>query len=294
MTSAPPSLEPGSSVSRTGPVTIFVVSDSSGETAAHVTQAALAQFQAQVATIQRYPQIRSSSQLVDVISDAAKCEALVAYTLVLPEFRETLVRETRRWNVDSFDLLGPLISKIAQLTRTSPMSQPGRLHVLDDAYFRRMEAVNFAVHLDDGTHPDRLHEADVVLVGLSRSSKTPNCLYLAQHYGLKSANVPLVVGIAPPPALRRIDPRKVFGLSIDPHVLHGLRSSRAQVMGIDSSQNYSSLEELVEEVKYARQIFRELKCQVIDVSTRAIEETSSEIALRLSRVIGSDQPGGKL
>ena len=265
------------------PVTIFVVSDSSGETAAHVTQAALSQFQGTVAIVQRYPQVRTVDQIRDIVRDAAHHEALVAYTLVLPEYRETLGREARRWNVDTFDLLGPLIAKVAQLTHAAPLSQPGRLHILDDAYFKRMEAVNFAVHLDDGTMPDRLHEADVVLIGVSRASKTPNCLYLAQHYGLRTANVPLVLNVPPPPALYKVDRNKIIGLSIDPHILHGIRTSRANVMGVTGTEQYSSFEHIDEEVKYARNIFRELKCHVVDVSTRAIEETSSEIFLYLSR-----------
>lgn len=260
---------------------IFTLSDSSGETAAHVAQAALVQFPPGFASIYRLPQVRSCQQISTLVREIATGRSLIAYTLVLPEYREALEEEARKANVPTLDLLGPLINKISGLTDSHPLSQPGRLHQLDETYFRRMEAVNFAVRFDDGKNPDGIAQSDVILVGLSRTSKTPNCMYLAQHYALKAANCPIVPGVDPPKALFNVQARKIIGLTIDPHLLHNLRTSRAQVIGMSPDTQYSDLEEIKAEVQYAKRIFRELKCHVIDVSSKAIEETSSEIFLYL-------------
>jgi hypothetical protein len=260
---------------------IFTLSDSSGETAASVAQAALVQFPPGHASIYRLPQARSCQQIAGLVREIGNGRSLIAYTLVLPEYRETLEEEARRYGVPTIDLLGPLITRVAELTAAKPLAQPGRLHLLDETYFRRMEAVNFAVRFDDGKNPEGISQADVILIGLSRTSKTPNCMYLAQHYGMKAANVPIVPGVDPPLALFTVPSRKVIGLTIDPHLLHNLRTTRAQIIGMPSGSEYADLDEIKAEVQYAKRIFRELKCHVIDVSARAIEETSSEIFLYL-------------
>jgi regulator of PEP synthase PpsR (kinase-PPPase family) len=258
---------------------IFTLSDSSGETAASVAQAALVQFPPGYASIYRLPQARSCQQIAGLVREIGNGRSLIAYTLVLPEYRETLEEEAQRYGVPTIDLLGPLITRVAELTEAKPLAQPGRLHLLDETYFRRMEAVNFAVRYDDGKNPEGISQADVILVGLSRTSKTPNCMYLAQHYGLKSANVPIVPGVDPPLALFTVPSRKIIGLTIDPHLLHNLRTTRAQIIGMPAGSEYADLDEIKAEVQYAKRIFRELKCHSIDVSARAIEETSAEIFL---------------
>ena len=170
----------------------------------------------------------------------------------------------------------PLISRIAALTGTVPLSQPGRLHLLDETYFRRIEAVDFAIRFDDGKNPDGITQADVVLTGVSRTSKTPNCMYLAHHYGMKAANVPIVSGVDPPLALFQINPRKIVGLHIDPYLLQEIRTTRAHVLGMPSSTDYADPDRIRQEVRQAKKLFRELKCHVIDVSSKAIEETSAK------------------
>jgi regulator of PEP synthase PpsR (kinase-PPPase family) len=257
---------------------VFTISDSSGETAEAVARAALVQFQPGRASIYRLPQVRSCQQLAGLVSHG---NAVIAYTLVLPEYRETLENEARKFNIPTVDLLGPLITRISSLTGTAPMSQPGRLHLLDETYFRRIEAVDFAIRFDDGKNPDGITQADVVLTGVSRTSKTPNCMYLAHHYGLKAANVPIVSGVEPPLALFQINPRKIVGLHIDPFLLQDIRTTRAQILGMPSSTDYADPDRIRQEVRQAKKLFRELKCHVIDVSAKAIEETSSEIYLHL-------------
>lgn len=256
---------------------IFTLSDSSGETAEAVARAALVQFSPGQASIFRLPQVRSSHQLVGLVRELATGRSVIAYTLVLPEFRKTLETEAQRHNIPTIDLLGPLMTRVSELTGSQPLSQPGRLHLLDETYFKRIEAVDFAIRFDDGKNPDGILQADVVLTGVSRTSKTPNCMYLAHHYGLKAANAPLVMGVDPPLQLFQIDPRKVIGLTIDPFLLQDIRSTRAAVLGMRSTTDYADPEKIRQEVRYAKRIFKEGKFHVIDVSAKAIEETSSEI-----------------
>jgi len=209
--------------------------------------------------------------------------SLIAYTLAQRPYRDALEFEAARLGIPVIDLLGRLIDRVASLTGSAPLEQVGRLHQLDEAYYQRMDAVNFAVHHDDGTNPERLREADVILTGVSRTSKTPNSMYLAQHYGFKAANVPLVLKVEPPATLFEVSRRKVIGLTVDPHILHSLRTTRAKIMGLGTNTEYTELDSIAAEVAHAAKIFRELRCHVIDVSNKAIEETSSEIALVLRR-----------
>ncbi len=260
---------------------IYTLSDSSGETAESVARAALVQFPPGRASIYRLPQVRSCQQLAGIVQDIARARAVIAYTLVLPEYRETLEIEAGKHGIPTVDLLGPLMAKIAGLTGATPLSQPGRLHLLDETYFRRIEAVDFAIRFDDGKNPDGILQADIVLVGVSRTSKTPNCMYLAHHYGLKSANVPIVYGVDPPLSIFQVPPKKIVGLNIDPYLLQEIRTTRAQILGMPGANDYADPERIRQEVRYAKKLFRELKCHVIDVSAKAIEETSSEIYLHL-------------
>jgi len=260
-------------------LTVYTLSDSSGETAEAVARAALVQFPPGRASIYRFPQIRSTDQLKALIQQVSAHRAIIAYTLVLPEYQMALEEEAMRYQIPTVDLLGPLISRLANLTALSPLSQPGRLHLLDEKYFKRIEAVDFAIRYDDGKNPDGIMQADLVLTGVSRTSKTPNCMYLAHHYGMKAANVPLVLGVEPPLALFKIASQKVVGLTIDPYLLAEIRTTRAQILGMSKSTEYADPERIVQEVQYAKKLFKELNCHVIDVSAKAIEETSSEIYL---------------
>ena len=264
---------------------VFTMSDSSGETAEAVARAVMVQFAPDTVSIYRLPQIRSSQQIPQLVREIAQKDlAIVAYTLVLPEYRETLEAEANKHHIPTIDLLGTLMNRVSHLTDVQPLSQPGRLHLLDETYFRRIEAVDFAIRYDDGKNHDGILEADVVLVGVSRTSKTPNCMYLAHHYGLKAANVPLVSGVEPPLSLFKIDSRKIVGLQIDPYLLQEIRSNRAQILGMHTQNDYADPDRITQESRQARKLFRELKCHTIDVSAKAIEETSSEIYLYLREI----------
>lgn len=262
-------------------LTIFTMSDSSGETAEAVARAALVQFEPGKAAIYRMPQVRNSQQIPAMVKEISQSRAIIAYTMVLPEYRETVEAEANKYKIPTIDLLSPLINRISNLTGAAPLSQPGRLHLLDETYFRRIEAVDFAIRFDDGKNPDGILQADVVLVGVSRTSKTPNCMYLAHHYGLKAANVPLVHGVDPPLSLFQVPNKRIFGLHIDPHLLQEIRATRASILGMPGTTDYADPERIMQEVRHAKRLFRELKCHVLDVSAKAIEEISSEIYLHL-------------
>ena len=262
-------------------LTVFIISDSSGETAEAVARAALVQFPVGSTSIYRLPQVRSTEQLKALMRDVSLAGGLIAYTLVLPEYTETLVLEARKYQILAVDILGPLISQVALLTSKVPLSQPGRLHIMDEQYFRRIESIDFAIRFDDGKQPEGIAQADVVLIGVSRTSKTPTCMYLAHHYGLKAANVPLISGIEPSPLLFKIPVHKIIGLTIEPSLLQEIRTTRAQILSMPMANEYADLHSITQEVRYAKKLFAQLKCRIIDVSAKAIEETASEIYLHL-------------
>lgn len=262
-------------------MTVFTLSDSSGETAENVTRAALSQFPEGCVHLERLPSVKSVEELKEVLAEISTQKSLIAYTLVNSELKMALEAESAQGNIPVIDLLGPFITTVAKLTGVNSLSQPGRLHLLDESYFRRINAIDFAIRYDDGKNHDGLQLADVVLTGVSRTSKTPNSMYLAQHWGLKTANVPLVFGIEPPAGLFTIEEKKIIGLTIDPQILLKIRRTRANSLGIPHGANYTDPNMIQQEVSFARQIFRRLGCHVIDVSNKAIEEVSGEIYLSL-------------
>jgi [pyruvate, water dikinase]-phosphate phosphotransferase / [pyruvate, water dikinase] kinase len=200
--------------------------------------------------------------------------AVAVYTLVQPDLRETMRTLCRRSRVHYADLLGHPIDSIARVSGQAAQMTPGARPPLNSAYFKRMEAIEFAVRYDDGVGRG-LHEADIVLVGVSRTSKTPLSMYLG-YLGYKTANVPIVRGIEPPRELFEIDPAKVVGLTIDAERLAEIRQVRVRAMG-GTQRGYAELVEVYEELDEASRVHRRLGCPVIDVSELAVEETAHRI-----------------
>jgi regulator of PEP synthase PpsR (kinase-PPPase family) len=257
---------------------IFVVSDGTGDTGAAVARAALAQFQVEC-KLRRFGGIRQPSLARRVVAEAERVGALVLFTLVDRRVAQGLLEEAAARGVPTLDVLGGMIAKIAEHVKADPRSQPGLLHGFSDDYFKRIEAVEFAVRHDDGANLHTLSRADLVLTGVSRTSKTPLAMYLAQR-GYKTGNVPIVPGIEPPRALLELDPKKVFALTIDPSHLLTIRQARVRALGAPPYSTYADPEALIEEVRRARRLYREQGWQVIDISGRAAEENAARI-LRL-------------
>jgi regulator of PEP synthase PpsR (kinase-PPPase family) len=227
--------------------------------------------------VRTYSRVRLESECEQLIEKAAELKALVVFTVVNSEERDLLAKLVERYNVESVDLIGALIGKMASFLGAAPAGVPGLLHTISEDYFRRIEAVEFAVKNDDGAEPRNLPKADLVLVGISRTSKTPLSTYLAQR-GLKVANVPLVLGIDPPEELAQVDERKVFGLIIQPDTLMHIRQARLKHLGMSNDAEYGKRNHINSEIQYSREIFRKHpNWPVIDVTNRAIEETAADI-----------------
>jgi regulator of PEP synthase PpsR (kinase-PPPase family) len=254
---------------------VFVVSDGTGETAADTVRAAMLQFHARW-RMRTFPDVRSAAQARNVIDAAARHGALVVFTVVNREAAEVLRDHGAANGVPCVDLLGPLIANIAEHLKAEPRLEPGLLHGFSDTYFRRIEAVEFAVRHDDGANLHTLHGADIVLTGVSRTSKTPLSMYLAQR-GYKTGNVPLVAGVDPPRELLELSPKKVVGLIGDVDDLSAMRRARARSLGRAPFQHYSDAEAIRDELAAAMRLFRARGWRWIDISGRAVEENASKI-----------------
>jgi len=254
---------------------IFVVSDGTGETAADTVRAAMLQFSSRW-RMRKFADVRSAAQARGVIAEAAQSGALVVYTLVNHEAAQALRDLGAERGVPTVDLIGPLIRHIADHLHLEPRSEPGLLRGFSDEYFQRIEAVEFAVRHDDGANLHTLHQADIVLVGPSRTSKTPLSMYLAQR-GYKTGNVPFVPGIEPPGELLEISPRKVFGLVVDPERLLTIRRHRVRQLGSVPAMAYADPEAVQRELASARRLFLQRHWRVVDISGRAVEENASRI-----------------
>jgi hypothetical protein len=189
---------------------------------------------------------------------------------------EVLQREANQRGVVAIDLLGPLIAKVGQRLQAEPRHKPGLLHGMSDDYFRRIEAVEFAVHHDDGANVRTLFEADIVLTGVSRTSKTPLCMYMAQR-GYKTGNVPLVPVVDPPRELLELDPRRVFGLVVDADALTSIRHARLRAIAASPTTDYTNFNAICEELEESRRFFRRNGWREIDITGKAVEENASRI-----------------
>ncbi|HXY85785.1 MAG TPA: pyruvate, water dikinase regulatory protein [Gaiellaceae bacterium] len=260
------------------PVELHIVSDSTGETAARLVLALEAQFPHQEFEEIRHARVESPEDLELAVRSARGRPAVVIYTLVEPEMRDAMRRLCRRARVHYCDLLGHPIDAVARVSGQAARMTPGSRAPLNPAYFRRIEAMEFAVKYDDG-FGGGLDEADIVLVGVSRTSKTPLSIYLG-YLGHKAANVPVVKGIEPPKALWELDPAKIVGLTIDPDRLVEIRRARMRTLG-GRDRRYAELTEIYEELDQAAAVHRRLGCPVIDISELSIEET----AMRITRIV---------
>lgn len=254
---------------------VYVVSDGTGDTAGAAVRASMLQFRTPW-RLRVFGEIRHPSEVRRVIGLAADAGALVVFSLVEGEVIDALRAEASARSVATVDLLGPLISKIAQRLHSEPSHQPGLLHSIGDDYFSRIEAVEFAVHHDDGANVHTLYQADIVLTGVSRTSKTPLSMYLAQR-GYKTGNVPLVPMVDAPKELFELDKRKVFGLLIDPQSLTTIRQARLRAIRASPRTAYTDIEEVTTEVERARRLFRRNGWRSIDITGKAVEENASRI-----------------
>jgi [pyruvate, water dikinase]-phosphate phosphotransferase / [pyruvate, water dikinase] kinase len=264
-------------ISQNHPLVVYTLSDASGQTAELMARAVISQFQKQPVKLIRLPRLQSTIQIENMVKLAAQNPCIFAFTIVQDDLKACLIAQAERYNIKAVDLLGGLLTALSETLEESPLQEAGLIHARDEEYFKRMDAIEFAIKYDDGKSPSGLLQADIVLVGVSRTSKTPTCMYLAQNQGLKAGNIPLVPGVEPPRELFDFPVEKIIGLTVKPHLLTEIRTSRLPSLGLPPQSSYANSGKIMEELEFAQTIFRRLGCPVVDVTHKAIEETASEI-----------------
>ncbi len=247
-----------------------------GETAEFVARAAVSQFNSGSFEVRRVPYMNDPEYLKEKIKEAAQYPSVIAYTLVLEDLKKKLIELAEEYKIPTVDILGPMIEALKKVSPTPPRMEPGLLRKLDEEYFRKVEALEFAVKYDDGKDPRGMLHADIVLIGVSRTSKTPVSMYLA-HNRLKVANLPLVPEVAPPEELFQLPAWRVIGLTISPDLLYDIRQARLKSLGLTAGADYAKLDRILKELNYADEIMKRIGCPVVDVTNRALEETAGKI-----------------
>lgn len=261
---------------------LHLISDSTGETVTTVARAAVSQFEDVVPVEHVWFFVRSRTQLEKVMTIVEALPGLVIFTLVSPELRFLLQERCRACGVPCVPVLDSLMNALTGLLGSAGRPQIGRQHAMDEEYFSRIAAMDFTMRHDDGQFAEELDEADVVLVGVSRTSKTPTCIYLA-HRGIKAANVPLVPDLPQLPALERLTRPLIVGLTINPDQLVQIRMNRQHMLGLEGGElaryggAYADLDQVREELRYARRLFAKNDWPEIDVTKRSVEETAASI-----------------
>lgn len=260
------------------PLHLHLISDSTGETLESVAKASLARFEGAEAVKHFWPMVRSEGHLDRIIAEVARKPGLVIYTLVDGAVRERLESRCATLGLPMVSPLDPTISALSELLGQAATRRPGRQHVMDEAYFRRVDAINYTMVHDDGAQAglEDLAEADIVLLGVSRTSKTPTSIYLANR-GFKTANIPLVPQSPPPPHVWQVNGPLLVGLTTAPDRLMMIRRNRLLSLGQTPDTDYVDAERIDAEVAFARRLFADHDIPVIDVSRRSIEETAAAI-----------------
>ncbi|RYG74722.1 kinase/pyrophosphorylase [Lentibacillus lipolyticus] len=260
---------------------VYVLSDSVGETAELVIKAGLSQFNNGEYHIQRVPYVEDKQTIDDTLQLAMEKQAPLGFTLVDSELRAYLNEQAGKMNLEAIDIMGPMLNSMERAFSRSPHMQPGLVHKLDEDYFRRVEAIEFAVKYDDGRDPRGIARADIILIGVSRTSKTPLSQYLA-HKRIKVANVPIVPEVDPPEELFEVDPAKCIGLRISAEKLNDIRKERLKALGLGDQATYANMQRIHQELDYFDQVVTKIGCKVVDVSHKAVEETANTI-LRMTK-----------
>lgn len=260
---------------------IFVISDAVGETANRLIQAALAQYPNLTnPEIKNFPFIDNEADLRSILKDALSQDAIVVSTLVAPELNNIIRETAKNHQLRHIDFLSQMISLIHDQTGVAPILKSGALHALDEDYFDRVAAIEFAVKYDDGKNPKGFLKSDIVLLGISRTSKTPLSMYLANK-SYKVSNLPLIPEVALPPSLYDVPSDKIVGLTASPNYIMNIRAERVKLMGVTSTTSYNNLERIKSELSYAEELYARLGAMVVSVENKSIEEVAQIIEQQL-------------
>ena len=256
-------------------LSVFVVSDSLGETGEMVTKAVLSQFKGNF-DIRRFSYVLDYERIEKIIFEAKQEAAMVAFTLVIPELKEHAIQLAAENGVAIVDVLGTFMQKVTEVAALKPISEPGLLRKLDEHYFRKVDAVEFSQKYDDGKDPRGILFADLALVGISRTGKTPVAMFLS-HKKLRVANILLVPETKPPKEIYEIDRKLIFGFTIKPEQLYEIRQKRLQMLGLLENSKYASMERIKTELAYADKIIDDLGCYKLDITNYSVEDTATKI-----------------
>lgn len=260
---------------------IFVISDSVGETANRLIQAALAQYpNLAPAEIKNFPFIDNESDLKGILQDALTDNAIVASTLVNPQLNRIIEEFATTKHLRHIDFLSQMIKLIQDQTGVEPILKSGALHALDEDYFDRVAAIEFAVKYDDGKNPKGFLKSDLVLLGISRTSKTPLSMYLANK-SYKVSNLPLIPEVNLPQEIYQVPAGKIVGLTASPNYIMKIRAERVKLMGVNSTTTYNDLERIRAELSYAEELYARLGALVVSVENKSIEEVAQIIEQQL-------------
>lgn len=258
-------------------LTIYIISDSIGDTGENVVNAALAQYDVEMVDIKKIPYVQNKDYLKSIINEASlKTNVILFYTIVDYELIEFARNYSKEKNLKSVDLIGPLVQTIKTRTQLEPVQEAGIIRKMDESYFKRVEAVEFAVKYDDGQDPTGILKADLVILGISRTSKTPLSMYLANK-NIKVCNIPLVPESKPPKEIYEIPARRIVGLTNSPIEIIEIRESRLKALGLPKGSNYAKMERILEELDYADKIIKTIGCPIVDMTHKAVEDTAEII-----------------
>ncbi len=255
---------------------IFILSDSLGETASHVARAAMNQFINKDYVVKKYNYVRDVDAVEEIVLEAARHKSIILFTTVIEDLTKSIIEISAKHNVMAHDILSPVLGQFSTFFNDEPARKPGTMYKLDDDYFERVAAIEFAVKYDDGKDLRGLKYADVVLLGISRTSKTPLSMYLS-HKNVKVANVPLVPEIPVAKEIFQVPKNKLIGLTNSPEKLNEVRIERLKALGLSSDVEYANYNRILEELEYADHVYKQLGCPIINVAAKAIEETASII-----------------
>ncbi len=269
-----------SAETRSTPPLILIVTGGVGTSGEQVVNTVLAQYQDIEVPVEIVKHVREVTELEEAVERAKALGGTIVHTLVDGELRAAMIALAEANHVVAFDLMGPLMARLTAVTGQEPLGRPGFYRHLRQDYFQRVAAIEYALAHDDGRNRQEWPEADVVLIGVSRSGKTPLSIYLSM-LGWKAANMPIVPQIPIPPALYRLPRKRVIGLLIDLDRLLTIRRQRSRAMGMAGASNYTHPGKVQEELQLARQIYRRGRFHVIDVTHKPVEASADEIIKRI-------------
>lgn len=261
----------------------YAVSDATGDLAVNITISAVRQFEFVEPNIRRRARIDTPEKVSEVIAEARETGGFIIYTFVSPELRQDLQEKAKAQNVPVVDVMGPTLKQLTDFVHANPSDLPGRQYTLTQNYYQRNDAVEFTVKHDDGLGLDTLNNADIIILGISRTSKTPLSMYLAFR-GYRVANVPIVKNVELPTEIFATNRNKMVGVIVDPESLASWRTSRMNKLGRSLNEEYVNIEYIKEEFAYQRKLFAQLgNIPMINVTKKAIEESATEILTVLGK-----------